>query len=143
VWCLGGEEKSDLGSRFEPPNEKQRWDRPLILARRSADGAAMEFDGGRVLEAVAGEPAAAPNLSTIAEPRAMAHSSDELLNEAVAEVMTRQKEGTSKLARHVTMAELRLWKRDYMNLLDLADVKRPEDAKASFLKYVAVKLTEV
>jgi hypothetical protein len=39
--------------------------------------------------------------------------------------------------------ELRLWKREYMNLLDLADVKRPEDAKASFFKYVSVKITQV
>jgi hypothetical protein len=30
-----------------------------------------------------------------------------------------------------------------MNLLDLADVKKPEDTKTSFLKYVSVKLTEL
>jgi tRNA uridine 5-carbamoylmethylation protein Kti12 len=104
VWCLGGDEKCDLGSRFEPPNEKNRWDRPLVLARRSSNDGKMEFDFDRVMDAVAGVPASAPNLSTIAEPRALAHNADELLSECVAEIMGQQKEGIGKLARHVTMA---------------------------------------
>lgn len=102
VWCLGGDEKCDLGSRFEAPNEKNRWDRPLVLARRGQDG--MELDVDRVLEAIAGVPASAPNLSTIAEPRALAHNTDELLTEVVSEIMAQQKDGTGRLARHVTMA---------------------------------------
>jgi hypothetical protein len=40
------------------------------------------------------------------------------------------------------MAELRLWKREYMQLLDLADVKQAQDARASFLKFAAVKVKD-
>ncbi len=138
MYCIGGDEKGDLGSRFEPPNEKNRWDRPLIMARRT-EGGEMAFEVDRILEAVAGVPAAAPNLSTIAEPRALAHNTDEILNEVVAEIMQRQKDGLG-VARHVSLAELRLWRREYMNLLDLADVKKPEDVRKSFRNYIDVKM---
>lgn len=142
VWCQGGDATCDLGSRFETPNEKNRWERPLVLARRGADGR-MELDCDRVVAAVCGTPAAAPNLATIAEPRALVHDTDQELSECVAAVMQAQKNGGPLLlARHVTMAELRLWKREYMQLLDLADVKQAQDAKSSFMKFVAVKVKD-
>ena len=72
-------------------------------------------------------PAAAPNLSTIAEPRGLVHDTDTELSECIAALMQAQKDGgPPPLARHVTMAELRLWKRDYMQLLDLADVRQAQ-----------------
>jgi protein KTI12 len=141
IFCVGGDETSELGSRFEPPQEKNRWDRPLILARRNAEGK-MEFDEAKVMEAVGGKVSSRPNLSTINEPRKLAGNSDQELNECIAEIMQNQKDGgNSGLPRHVSMAELRLWKREYLQLMDLADVKQTQNVKTSFLKFCSVKVT--
>ncbi len=142
VWCQDGDALCEVGCRFEAPNEKNRWERPLIAARRGLGGH-MELDLERVVAAVVGISVTAPNLSTIAEPRGMVHDTDHELGECIVAIMQAQKEGGPlPLARHVTMAELRLWKRDYMQLLDLADVKQAQDVRSSFLKFVAVKVKD-
>ena len=142
VWCQGGgDEKEEVSSRFEPPQEKNRWDRPLIIARREKNGK-MEFDEQRVWDCVQGTVLGAPNLSTVAEPRTSVHDLDGELNECVAKLLQDQKEGiNSGLSRNVTMSELRLWKREYMQMFDLKDGGK-EDTKKAFFNFVKVKCND-
>lgn len=142
VWCVGGDEAGELGRRFEPPSERNRWDRPLIMARPALGGSGVDWDEEALLRAVDGAPEAPPNLSTVAERPLLLHDRDAELNACVAELMARQKEGTGQLARHVTLTELRLWKREFLQLIDLSESRPAVDCREAFVKYVRVKLSE-
>ena len=143
VWCQGGDEESPIGQRFEPPKEKNRWDRPLIVARRNPETKKMEFDESRLAEAMRGRVLKGPNLSTLTEPRSQALNVDHELTLSIAEIIGLQKEGNkTALPRSVTMGELRLWKRDYLQLSDLADIGKSQNVQKSFLSFCAVKCCE-
>lgn len=141
VWCQGGgDATSELGSRFEAPDERNRWDRPLIIARRDAASSAMVLDWERLEQAISDGPLAPPNQGTIAEPRSLIHDTDAALSAAMAAVMAAQKEGGPLLLpRNVTLSELRQWKREYLALLDAEKV---DDVGKSFVRFCTVKTKE-
>jgi protein KTI12 len=150
VWCQGGgDATSELGSRFEAPDERNRWDRPLIIARRgsilvspsssSSPPPPMQLDWDRLEQSVCEGVRAPPNMGTLAEPRSLVHDTDKALSGVVAAVLQAQKEGGALLLpRHVTMAEMRLWKREYLNLLDAEKA----DVGKSFLQFCIAKTRE-
>lgn len=139
VWCQGGgNPKSELSSRFEAPNESNRWDRPLIIARRLI-GDKMELDWDRLDQVISDKPMAPPNQGTVPEPRSLMLNTDAAIASVIQNVLQAQKDGGKLLLpRHATLAELRTWKRDYLSLLD------PEkaDVAKSFLQFCVVKCKE-
>lgn len=105
VWCQGGgDANSELASRFEAPNESNRWDRPLIIARRL--NGKMDLDWDRLEQCIAdkrefgffvlvvrfadgffGTAVAPPNQGTVPEPRSLMQDTDAAIASVIQNVL--------------------------------------------------------
>lgn len=114
-----------------------RWDRPLIIARRLNDK--MDLDWERLEQHITNKTVAPPNQGTVPEPRSLMQDTDTAIGAVIQNVLQAQKDGGKLLLpRPTTMAELRTWKREYLSLLDAEKA----DVSKAFLQFCVVKCKE-
>ena len=139
-----------LVMRFEPPDSRNRWDSPLFVVHPHDP-----LPGEELLASLLHRRPPPPNLSTQSQPLSSAdflHVLDRRTQEVVAQVMQAQRTalpGDSlvvscgpapseklRLPRHITMAELRRLRRQYMNYTKLHPPGDTSAIPSLFVQYL-------
>eukprot|EP00605_Chrysophyceae_sp_TOSAG23-4_P000856 GSChrysophyteH1.ASY1.ANO1.947.1 assembled CDS len=144
----------DLRRRFEPPNERNRWDRPLIRVKNAAESSSFE----RVYQALSATTSAQPNSSTVAAPHGGANMLYELdrVSQEIVQAVSAHLTGPEGQAgapmrlptydrsfqvhRTVSLAELQRHRLQFVRLNSKHPPNNAVQIGAMFIDFLAVQL---
>lgn len=145
-----------LVMRYEPPDSRSRWDSPLFVVH-PGDSLPVE----QIMDTLLHRKPPPPNLSTQSQPLSSAdflHTLDRQTQEVVAQILQAQRtalpgdslmvhcSGSTvsseklRLPRHITMAELRRLRRQFMNYTKLHPPTDTSSIPTLFIQYLNTSL---